>query len=147
MSARPESVERTWATARADDLAAVRALIREQGATVATDEEIADVVQAVDELACNVFEHGYAGHVGPLEVGIDASPDALVVRIRDRAPAFDPRSVPEPDLDLPLSRRPLGGMGVHLARALTDAIDHRILPGGGNEVTVTKRLRPTDTRE
>ena len=68
--------------------------------------------------------------------------EALVVRIRDAAPPFDPRSVPEPRLDLPLSQRPFGGMGIHLARTLTDAIDHRILPGGGNEVTVTKRLRP-----
>ena len=27
------------------------------------------------------------------------------------------------------------------ARALTDGFDHRILPTGGNEVTVRKRLR------
>jgi hypothetical protein len=33
-------------------------------------------------------------------------------------------------------------MGVHLARSLTDGFDHRILPSGGNEVTVRKR-RPT----
>jgi hypothetical protein len=32
-------------------------------------------------------------------------------------------------------------MGVHLARTLTDGLDHRILPTGGNEVTVWKRLR------
>jgi anti-sigma regulatory factor (Ser/Thr protein kinase) len=55
--------------------------------------------------------------------------------------------VPPPDLDLPLERRPLGGMGVHLARTLTDRLDHRILPGGGNEVTLSKRLRPRTARE
>ena len=35
----------------------------------------------------------------------------------------------------------LGGMGVHLARTLTDRLDHRILPTGGNEVTVRRRRR------
>ena len=49
-------------------------------------------------------------------------------------------SHPEPDLTLPLERRPLGGMGVHLARTLTDGMRHRILPGGGNEVTLEKRI-------
>jgi anti-sigma regulatory factor (Ser/Thr protein kinase) len=53
--------------------------------------------------------------------------------------------VPQPSLDLPLEQRPLGGMGVHLARTLTDGLDHRILPGGGNETTVRKRLRQDGT--
>jgi anti-sigma regulatory factor (Ser/Thr protein kinase) len=57
------------------------------------------------------------------------------------APPFDPTGVPEPPLDVPLGQRRLGGMGIHLARALTDGFDHRILPTGGNEVTVRKRRR------
>jgi anti-sigma regulatory factor (Ser/Thr protein kinase) len=55
--------------------------------------------------------------------------------------------VPEPRLDLPLEQRPLGGMGIHLARTLTDGLDHRILPDGGNETTLTKLLRPAAARE
>jgi serine/threonine-protein kinase RsbW len=129
-------------------LAEVRAFIRAVSADAGAGEETtSDLVQAVDELACNVIEHGYVRGPGSIEVEATANDGAIVVRIRDRAPAFDPRTVPEPRLDLPLEQRPLGGMGIHLARALTDRIDHRILPGGGNEVTVTKRLRPDDGQE
>jgi len=129
-------------------LADIRAFIRRVTAEAgATDEQTADLVQAVDELACNVITHGYLGSPGPIEVIADTEDSVIRVRIRDEAPAFDPTAVPEPRLDLPIEQRPLGGMGIHLARALTDGFDHRILPGGGNEVTLTKRLRPTEPQE
>jgi serine/threonine-protein kinase RsbW len=125
-----------------DQLAAVRAFVRAHVAAAGGDDEtVADLVQAVDELVCNVVEHGYAGHPGTIEIAFIETPGNIAFRIRDDAPPFDPTSVPEPRLDLPLGQRQLGGMGIHLARALTDGFDHRILPTGGNEVTVHKRLR------
>jgi serine/threonine-protein kinase RsbW len=130
-------------TAGVDQLAGVRAFVRERVAAAGGDEETTtDLVQAVDELVCNVVGHGYAGRPGTIEVAFVDTPDAIGFRIRDDAPAFDPTSVPDPPLDLPLAQRGLGGMGIHLARALTDEFDHRILPTGGNEVTVRKR-RPS----
>jgi serine/threonine-protein kinase RsbW len=129
-------------------LADIRAFVREQvGASGGDAPTTADLVQAVDELVCNVIEHGYAGRPGTVEVAFELQPDTFVIRIRDAAPPFDPGSVPEPRLDLPLEKRPLGGMGVHLARDLTDGLDHRILPSGGNEVTVRKVRSGTATGE
>jgi serine/threonine-protein kinase RsbW len=125
-----------------DELAAVRAFVRARVATAGGDDEMtADLVQAVDELVCNVVGHGYAGRPGTIEVAFVESADDLSFRIRDDAPPFDPTAVPDPPLDLPLAQRRLGGMGIHLARTLTDSFDHRILPTGGNEVTVRKRRR------
>jgi serine/threonine-protein kinase RsbW len=125
-----------------DALAGVRAFVREQLATAGAEREaVDDLVQAVDELVCNVVEHGYAGRPGEIEVAFVTSAGELAFRIRDDAPPFDPTAVPEPPLHVPLGQRKLGGMGVHLARSLTDGFDHRILPSGGNEVVVRKRLR------
>ena len=126
-----------------DALAGVRAFVREQLATVGADREtVDDLVQAVDELVCNVVEHGYQGAPGEVEIAFLVSPGEVAFRIRDDASPFDPTALPEPPLHLPLSQRKLGGMGVHLARSLTDGFGHRILPTGGNEVTVRKRRRP-----
>lgn len=131
-----------WIDAEVGRLADVRAFVREHAARAGADDETtADLVQAVDELVCNVIQHGYAGDQGRIEVVASQSDDELAFAIRDDAPLFDPTTVPEPPVDLPLDRRPLGGMGVHLARDLTDRFDHRMLPRGGNEVTVAKRLR------
>src|SRR3954467_3081316 len=125
------------------DLARVRAFVRDQVAAAGEEPAFAaDLVQAVDELVCNVIGHGYAGRPGRIEVAALVSGEAIAFRIRDEAPPFDPTAVPEPPLDRPLRERRLGGMGIHLARTLTDGFDHRILPSGGNEVTVRK-LRQT----
>jgi anti-sigma regulatory factor (Ser/Thr protein kinase) len=125
-----------------DQLAHVRAFVRSRVAAAGGDDEtVADLVQAVDELVCNVVGHGYAGGPGSIEIAFAETPAELEFRIRDDAPPFDPTALPEPPLDEPLSRRRLGGMGVHLARTLTDGFDHRILPSGGNEVTVRKLRR------
>jgi serine/threonine-protein kinase RsbW len=133
-----------------DELARVRAFVREhvRAAGPNNDDELEpDLVQAVDELVCNVVGHGYAGRAGPIEVAFLYDEEALGFRIRDEAPPFDPTAVPEPQLDLPLSERRLGGMGIHLARSLTDTFTHRILPSGGNEVTIRKRRTTTEASD
>ena len=144
----PDSVADPTATisivAGVDELAVVRAFVREHAKAEGEDGEVlADLVQAVDELVCNVITHGYEGRPGRIEIAFVPTADTLGFRIRDDAPPFDPTSVPEPPLHVPLNQRKLGGMGVHLARDLTDEFHHRILPTGGNEVTVRKRRTAT----
>ena len=125
--------------AEVGQLAHVRAFVRDALAHVeAPADAVADLVQAVDESVCNVIEHGYAGRPGNVEVTATASPAEATVTIRDSAPPFDPTAVRSPDVDAPLGERPLGGMGIHLARTLSDRMVHRILPTGGNELTLVK---------
>ncbi len=101
--------------------------------------EVEDVVLAVDELATNIMMHGYRGRPGPIEVVMRAAGSDLLVRLRDRAPQFDPTQVPPPDLSSPLEDRPIGGVGLHLVRNMVDELHYRPLRSGGNEVTLVKR--------
>lgn len=122
-------------------LGEVRRFVRARLAERAGGEDaLADVVQAVDEIVTNVIEHGYAGRSGSVEVEVGVAGDEVWVQVRDGCPPFDPTAVPAPDTTAPLASRPLGGMGVHLSRVLTDDMTHRILPDGGNELTLVKRL-------
>jgi serine/threonine-protein kinase RsbW len=119
----------------------VRRTVRTGAAAAGAGEEATDdLVQAVDEWVTNVILHGYRGGSGPVEVTVERVGEDLVVRVRDEAPVFDPATVPPFDSSVPLERRRLGGMGVHLMRELTDAIEHRAAPGGGNQVTLRRRL-------
>jgi serine/threonine-protein kinase RsbW len=90
-------------------------------------------------MAANIVLHGYQGQPGQIEVRVRAEGSDVKVLLRDQAPPFDPTLVPEPDITLPLERRPVGGLGIFLSRKLMDEIRHRHLPEGGNEVTLTKR--------
>jgi serine/threonine-protein kinase RsbW len=101
-----------------------------------------DLVQAVDEAATNVIVHGYQGQPGWLDVAAELVDDRIVVTIEDEAPTFDPTQVAEPDLTIsPEQRRP-GGMGVHLIRLAMDEVRHSPRPGGGNILTMARRLDP-----
>jgi serine/threonine-protein kinase RsbW len=101
-----------------------------------------DVVQAVDESVTNIIAHGYRGTRGVVEVEIRVAEGALVVQLRDNAPPFDPTRRAPPDLSSPLERRPLGGMGVHLVRELTDEVRYTVPEGWGNELILVKRIDP-----
>jgi anti-sigma regulatory factor (Ser/Thr protein kinase) len=96
------------------------------------------MVQAVDEAATNAIIHGHAGRTGWVEVAATTRDDRFVVTIEDDAPAFDPTTVPQPDLSVhPAERRP-GGMGVLLARLCVDEMTYRPRPGGGNILTLVR---------
>ena len=100
----------------------------------------ADLVQAVDEAATNAIIHGHAGGPGWVEVDVAASDDTFIVTVADDAPAFDPTTVPAPDLTVhPAERRP-GGMGVLLARLCVDEMTYHPRPGGGNMLTLVRRF-------
>jgi anti-sigma regulatory factor (Ser/Thr protein kinase) len=131
--------------ARVSDLAAVRTFVLEQARGADLDEEqVDDLIQAVDEMATNVLVHGYRREPGPLEVEVErGDAGGVVVRIRDEAPAFDPRGHPTPDLDRPLGARAPGGFGIHLTRGGVDGMHHRARDDAavGNELTLVKRGR------
>jgi serine/threonine-protein kinase RsbW len=97
-----------------------------------------DVLLAVNEMATNIVVHGYAGQPGALEVELRREGEALVVRLTDRAPPFDPTRAPVPDTTTPPHLRPPGGMGIHVTRRFMDSMSHRILAQGGNELTLIK---------
>jgi len=125
--------------ARLDRLAEVRAFVRSSCAELGADDDcVVDLVQAVDEAATNIVTHGYAGRVGPIQVALAPSADGIRVVIRDRARAFDPTTIGEPDLQS--ARLRPGGMGVHLIRAATDSMTHDDRPGGGNVLTLMRTL-------
>jgi anti-sigma regulatory factor (Ser/Thr protein kinase) len=121
-------------------LAEVRAFVREASRGRVAPRLLEDLVCAVAEAVTHVLVHGYDGASGPVEVEVGGDSETLEIRIADRAPRFDPTTAPEPDLSLPLERRPLGGMGVHLMREFADELRYAPRRGGGNEVTLVKRL-------
>ena len=134
--------------AELERIADVRRLVRDvAGACNAPQPCMDDLVQAVDEAATNVILHGYRGQPGWLDVAAERVGDMIVITIEDEAPIMDPTLVPEPDLSIPPDRRKPGGMGIHLMRMATDRLEHAPRPGGGNILTMARRLDPRPKEE
>jgi serine/threonine-protein kinase RsbW len=123
-------------------LAAIRDFIHEQAKSYgAAPVEIDSLIQAVDEAVANVIIHGYKDGPGEITIEVSDTPDSILVMIRDHAPSFDPTKAPEPNINLPLEKRPVGGLGIHLIRHCVDEISHSVPVNGGNILVLKKKLR------
>jgi serine/threonine-protein kinase RsbW len=101
---------------------------------------------AVDELATNVVIHGYqeAALTGDVRVSAGMDDAVLTIAIEDTARPFDPTAQALPaveELDLPLDERPIGGLGVLLARESVDNL-HYEYSNGRNRTIITVNRPP-----
>lgn len=92
---------------------------------------------ALDELLTNTMSYGGAQAV---EVRLRLSPGRLEVVLEDDGIPFDPfRQAAEPDLDLGIDERPIGGLGVHFVKKLMSGTGY-VREGDRNLVTLTMDL-------
>jgi anti-anti-sigma factor len=95
---------------------------------------------ALEEVFMNVVMHGTGpGGTTPVEVRLNVTDAGLVMTIEDGGRAFDPLTLPAPDVTAELHQRPVGGQGVHLVRRLMDTVSYQRL-GMRNQLKLTKRL-------
>ncbi|PWU18558.1 MAG: ATP-binding protein [Verrucomicrobia bacterium] len=95
---------------------------------------------AIEELVTNCIKYGYddsAEHF--IEVEVKLCPDELVVTVTDDGRPFNPLEAPEPDIALPVADRPVGGLGIHLLRRMSDRMDYA-RSDGKNLLTLRKSL-------
>jgi len=90
---------------------------------------------AVEEVLTNIISYGFPdGGRHEIDVAIRYRDGALQATVSDDGVAFDPLARPAPDLGAPIERRAIGGLGIHLVRELSEAIDYR-RDGGRNVLT------------
>ncbi len=90
------------------------------------EKKLFHIKLAAEEILVNVINYAYRGEPGDIEVRVDFREDeSLVVEIVDRGIAFDPLSLPEPDINAPMEKRRIGGLGIFLVRKLMDEVSYR----------------------
>jgi len=100
----------------------VMAAAREQGISP-------DVLQRLDlvleEALMNTALHGYGGKGGGMTVKLDFVDDGcLKLTLEDCGVPFDPTTASTPDLSIPVEERPIGGLGIHLIRSMSDTLTY-----------------------
>jgi serine/threonine-protein kinase RsbW len=103
-------------------------------------ETMLDIILAVDEAATNIIIHDYKEETGLINIEVRTEPNTLIICLQDQAIPFDPTRVPAPNLTLPLEKRPLGNMGVHLIHSCVDDMIYEKTPEGGNQLTLKKNI-------
>jgi serine/threonine-protein kinase RsbW len=103
------------------------------------EEEVYAVQLAVDEASTNIMEHGY-GRECPnrIDITCEILEDGLKVVIYDDAEPFDPETVPEPEINVPLEDVKPRGLGIFLMRKMMDEVQYKSSPDIGNTLTMIK---------
>jgi serine/threonine-protein kinase RsbW len=126
----------------------VTRLVEEMEASLVAQSVPPQVIYAanlcVEELLVNSLKHGYGGTPAPdIEVDVQLTPEALIIEVSDSAPPFDPtHEAADPDVDAELDDRPVGGLGIHLVKQMTDEMSYRRV-GDRNLVRLVKRIEGT----
>ena len=106
-----------------------------------TGQDLTEIELALTEALSNSVRHGLRQDADQ-EVVLEAVSTAseLQVVLRDRGPAFDPTTRPEPDLSEPQA----GGYGIHLIRTVMDEVlwQH---DDGENRLTLVRRRHEEPT--
>lgn len=127
------------ATAAIENMEAVMAFIEERTASIDNPRIARNLAMVVEELSLNVFNYAYDGVRGKfsLSIAIDRERRRVVMEFCDVGKPFNPLLQQAPDLDLPLSEREIGGLGIVLSRKLTDEQSY-VREDGKNILTVVK---------
>jgi serine/threonine-protein kinase RsbW len=131
--------------ARFESLSDVRDFVAQAAQDCGLKESAVYSVQmAVDEAFTNIIEHAFGGECQEeIECTCQIKVDQLRITLRDCGNAFNPFSVPEPNLTAELEEREVGGLGLYFMRQLMDEVHFTFLPGendqnGCNVLTMVK---------
>lgn len=86
---------------------------------------------AIDEIFCNISRYGYGDEKGPITVCVDteSSPGSVTLSFRDRGIPFNPLLRRDPDVTLPLEKRPIGGLGIYILKKTMDDVSYEYRDG------------------
>jgi serine/threonine-protein kinase RsbW len=108
-----------------------------------TDRAATQVALVVEEMVSNVAKYAWPDDTPrafSLEVDARREGGELVVTLTtdDDGTPFDPTQAAPPDLEADLDARPIGGLGIHMIRTMTDRQSYQRI-GGRNRFNVVKR--------
>ena len=94
----------------------------------------------LEELYTNSVNYGFAGiSNGYVEIALINKGSYLEMVYQDNGIAYDPLQTADPELQLSVEDRPIGGLGVFFVKAMTDHVEY-MRDGGFNIVKMTKNL-------
>ena len=95
---------------------------------------------SLEELITNIISYAYddtAEHT--ITVRFELLPSAVQIKIEDDGRPFNPVTHPSPAIDLALDDKPIGGLGIHMARRSMDSMEHQRV-NGRNRLTLVKKF-------
>jgi anti-sigma regulatory factor (Ser/Thr protein kinase) len=113
--------------AKLENLESMLTFIRKEAEGLGFDSKKLNQIQlAAEEVLVNVINYAYPDKDGNIEITlIPKDTRGLEVEVVDWGFAFDPLSMPDPDICANLEKRKIGGLGIYLVRKLMDEVNYQ----------------------
>jgi serine/threonine-protein kinase RsbW len=108
------------------------------------EKELLGKIQlACEEALVNIINYAYPDKKGDMEIqcGEEDGTGKFMVRIRDNGIPFNPLERPNPNLEIPVEQREVGGLGIFLIRQIMDQVTYK-RDSGRNILTLLKEPAP-----
>ncbi|MDR2495042.1 MAG: ATP-binding protein [Spirochaetaceae bacterium] len=106
-----------------------------------SDAARSQLAVVIEELFVNIARYAYAGETGEVVARLAVRGADVVMSFEDQGAAFNPLDYPAPDPNAALEERGIGGLGIYLARAMTDRLSYQRI-NGKNHLSFSKRIKP-----
>ena len=93
----------------------------------------------IEEIFVNIAKYAYPNSdgVATIEAKIDDSKSYIEITFIDNGIEYNPLEKEDPDLNIPLSDRPIGGLGIFMVKNLMDEVNYKYI-NKQNVLTIKK---------
>jgi anti-sigma regulatory factor (Ser/Thr protein kinase) len=114
----------------------VIAFVEEQSDVLSMKEQT-QLSVAVEEIFVNIASYAYAQSGGKVRIRMTAEGDTVAAEFADRGKPYNPLQNEDPDITLSAEERDIGGLGLLMAKKMTDKIAYHY-ENGMNILTIQK---------
>ena len=128
--------------AQTDKLYEVTSFVEQQLEAVDSDAmSIFNFTLAAEEIFVNIANYAYDGKDGTATIDFYYSENEKVAELvfTDSGIPFDPTTRKAPDITLPVSERPVGGLGIHIVKKIMDQVVYEYA-GGHNILALRSKI-------
>ncbi len=90
-----------------------------------TEEQTNKIQLASEEALVNVINYAYTPNTGDVEIQCDNKENSIEITIMDEGIPFDPLSIPDPDILVPIEERKVGGLGIFMIKEIMDDVKYK----------------------
>ena len=104
-----------------------------------------EILISIDELFINIAHYAYGEEVGDAAIRLEllAQPKRLKITMIDQGIPFNPLEKEDPDIDLTLEERKIGGLGIFMVKDYMDHLEY-FYQNNSNTLILEKNLSKND---
>lgn len=97
---------------------------------------------AVEELFVNIAQYAYYPKTGAVTILTEFHVDSseITVTFIDKGIPYNPLSKKDPDMTLAVDKRPIGGLGIYMAKKIMDSLSYEY-KDGRNILRISKKVK------